>query len=254
MKIQFLSDLHREFYPGGKGSSPKIFYNADVVILGGDISTTPEGAAHYIKSIRGQTKGDILYIPGNHEYYGHEFPADRESYRSAVEAIPGVNLIDRSYYRDDDNKIIILCTTLWTDFDSHRGIGAATQGLNDLRLIRIDNSYDSITAYDLIEEHEKDKVWLVDQLRDFEDYTMIVATHHAPSIKSIHPQYHKDPLNSCFFADLENIIARYEPKYWFHGHTHHACEYKLGETTVICNPVGYPQERDTGYRDLLVEV
>lgn len=30
--------------------------------------------------------------------------------------------------------------------------------------------------------------------------------------------------------------------YWFFGHTHDAHKFKIGETRVMCNPRGYPNE------------
>jgi Icc-related predicted phosphoesterase len=32
------------------------------------------------------------------------------------------------------------------------------------------------------------------------------------------------------------------PALWLHGHTHGSCDYKLGDTRVVCNPMGYPGE------------
>jgi len=49
------------------------------------------------------------------------------------------------------------------------------------------------------------------------------------------------------------IVSR-EPKVVVHGHTHIGCEYSLGNTRVYCNPMGYPNENDSVYQPLIVEV
>jgi predicted phosphodiesterase len=41
---------------------------------------------------------------------------------------------------------------------------------------------------------------------------------------------------------------------WIHGHTHTPCQYVVGDTRVICNPIGYPRERATARLDCCVEV
>jgi hypothetical protein len=33
---------------------------------------------------------------------------------------------------------------------------------------------------------------------------------------------------------------------WIHGRTHVPCDYKLFGTRVVCNPKGYPSERQRG--------
>jgi len=33
-----------------------------------------------------------------------------------------------------------------------------------------------------------------------------------------------------------------QPKLWIHGHSHDRCDYTLGKTRVVANPLGYPNE------------
>ena len=33
-----------------------------------------------------------------------------------------------------------------------------------------------------------------------------------------------------------------QPKLWIHGHTHDRCDYAIGNTRVVANPLGYPTE------------
>ena len=43
-------------------------------------------------------------------------------------------------------------------------------------------------------------------------------------------------------------MDRPQIKLWTHGHTHHAFDYVIGETRVVCNPRGYEgYEGPTGW-------
>jgi len=55
---------------------------------------------------------------------------------------------------------------------------------------------------------------------------------------------------------MEDVIEKYRPELWVHGHTHVPCDYELFDTRIICNPGGYPEEnRRSGFReDLVVSV
>ena len=76
----------------------------------------------------------------------------------------------------------------------------------------------------------------------------VVISHHAPSPRSIAPQYEGNKLNPAFISDLETMIANNSIALWIHGHTHTAFDYRIGGTRVVCNPRGYqPYEADTGY-------
>jgi Icc-related predicted phosphoesterase len=71
----------------------------------------------------------------------------------------------------------------------------------------------------------------------------IVVTHHLPSAKSISPRFERSLLN-CYFANsLDDLIKKKRPKLWIHGRTHDPCRYTIGNTRLVCNPLGYPKER-----------
>jgi len=35
------------------------------------------------------------------------------------------------------------------------------------------------------------------------------------------------------------VMKDYCPDFWIHGHVHESHEYRIGQTTVSCNPRGY---------------
>ncbi len=45
---------------------------------------------------------------------------------------------------------------------------------------------------------------------------------------------------SCMYAtNLEDFILDTSPVAWFHGHSHDAMDYRIGNTRVTSNPRGY---------------
>ena len=64
MSLHIFSDLHLEFAPL---EPPDI--GADVVILAGDIHVQTLGVGWAVETFR----RPVIYVPGNHEYYGGHF-------------------------------------------------------------------------------------------------------------------------------------------------------------------------------------
>lgn len=76
----------------------------------------------------------------------------------------------------------------------------------------------------------------------------VVVTHHLPHPRSIAQQYARSSLNRFFVAqDAAELVERSGAQLWVHGHTHATCDYIVGETRVICNPRGYPNESRSGF-------
>jgi Icc-related predicted phosphoesterase len=84
----------------------------------------------------------------------------------------------------------------------------------------------------------------------------IVITHFPPSTKSIGPQYRDDPTNTYFVNNLDYLIEEIKPQLWVCGHVHHKHSYYIGDTLVVCNPLGYKGElhnKAVGYVPTIVE-
>jgi len=83
----------------------------------------------------------------------------------------------------------------------------------------------------------------------------VVITHYLPARASVHPQYKGSVLNPFFLCDMEELIQAKEPALWFHGHTHTSVDTLVGETRVVCNPLGYGQENARDFSlEKIVEV
>ncbi|MDX1480553.1 MAG: metallophosphoesterase [Woeseiaceae bacterium] len=247
MKLHVLSDLHTEF---ADFDVPKT--DANVVVLAGDIGVgiaAIEWVAQQIPSL------PVVYVPGNHEYYGQDISSTD---RLAEAAPTNVRVLDNKACAIDGVRF--LGSTLWTDF-KFDGEGEAWFARERAqRLIEdftaIQNGNRRFTPKDSIDLHRKSVAWLVDELEQGHAGPTVVVTHHLPAAPSVARRYRNNPLNPAFASRLEGIIEKYQPKLWIHGHTHVACDYEIYGTRVVCNPRGYPSESDArGFQpDLVIEL
>ena len=236
MKVQVLSDLHVEF--GNRLPPPA--HEADVVVLAGDIAPyRPDVLEMVAETYSGRR---VLYVPGNHEYYGGDIDAVREAMAGDCAAL-GLDMLDRRALTIDGVRFI--GATLWTDFaldGSAAVVGAqqtARQGMPDFRVIR--HGGVAFSPQESVRRHDGDRGFIEQELRSAADagLTAVVISHHAPTPRSIRPWYQGNALNPAFASHLDSLIARYAPPLWIHGHMHDSVDEQLGETRVVANPGGY---------------
>ncbi len=237
MKLHILSDLHVEcsdFDP------PET--DADLIVLAGDVGVGTGGIEW---AVRQPWEVPVIYVPGNHEYYHHDIGI-AEQLKSSAPA--NIHVLDQDVHEIEGVRF--LGATLWTDFRLY-GEGEAwfsrqkaKHSIDDFTAIRSGDG--RFTPEDSVQLHKTSKAWLVDELRKAFNGETVVVTHHLPATPSIASRYRNDPLNPAFASNLEDVIEKYEPDLWVHGHTHVACDYKIYGTRVVCNPRGYPSETSGG--------
>jgi 3',5'-cyclic AMP phosphodiesterase CpdA len=245
MRIHLLSDLHNEFEP----FTPEPL-DCDVVILAGDIDLKARGVEWAKQSF----SVPVLYVPGNHEFYGGHLAHTLEKLRAAQD--------DRVRVLDRDEVILagvrFLGAIMWTDFaatgNPHIAAFSAQNALNDFRQIRAEN-YRRIRPADLIALAVKTKDWLRDRLSEPFDGPTVVITHHAPTLRSLQDNPHAGThLDAAFANRWEDLMCSDQVALWVHGHSHTAVDYEVAGTRVVSNPRGYPGE-ETGFcPDLIIEV
>ncbi len=231
MKLHIMSDLHLEFSTFDPPAT-----DADVVVLAGDVGKGSNGITWARSAFPDK---EILYVPGNHEFYGTERLETLAAIRDAARDC-GVHLLD-----EDEvviNGVRFLGCILWTDFclfgddKKHQMMEVGQFGLNDFRVIREDNQ-GLFTPQRSIELHEKSLVWLKGKLDTPFDGKTVVVTHHLPSARSVVERFKDSSLSACFASELDGLFGRME--LWIHGHTHDNLDYEVNSTRVICNPRGY---------------
>jgi Icc-related predicted phosphoesterase len=244
LRIHILSDIHNEFRQlSGYGA------DADVTVLAGDIDLGEKGFA-WARSSFGDRP--VVYVAGNHEYYGHAIPSLTKKLLRKKD--PGnVRFLECS--ETIVGGIRFLGCTLWSDFDIGGDRAAAMQAsqarMNDYRKIRVSPRYRTLRPNDTALRNAASRRWLTAEVGKDPARTVVV-THHAPSIRSLNPVFSFDPVSGAYASDLEAFIAETRPALWIHGHTHYCVDYTIGDTRVISNQRGYPHMPVDGFDPGLV--
>lgn len=225
MKIQYFSDIHLEFGPCDLDSA-----EVDVVVAAGDISIGTTGLEWLSKA-----KYPVIYIAGNHEYYGGDMMHTLNELR-VQSRLHNINFLENDIFVT--GNVRFLGTTLWTDFDKQNReiMNYASISMNDYNYIGL-NGY-ILTPEDILNIHLKSKEWLLKELEKSFDGKTVVVTHHAPTTESWHGE-----LDSMYLYNYCNafnkLFKRFDIDLWIHGHIHSTSDYKINNTRIVCNPRGY---------------
>jgi predicted MPP superfamily phosphohydrolase len=226
MRVQLLSDLHFEFHRDDGRSFVESLDPAgvDVLVLAGDIAVGP-GIGPALDLFCGHySESTVVYVHGNHEFYGHA--------RAEVVAVT------RGAVARNENLV-------WLDASAAEIAGWRFLGapLWFARAPDADRLKPSMNDFSVIPGFER---WVYDEnaraLAFFESELRagdVVVTHHLPSQRSVARRFEGHPLNAFFVCDVEPLIRAREPALWFHGHSHASSLYSIGPTRVACNPFGY---------------
>jgi predicted phosphodiesterase len=240
MKLLIASDLHIEC--GG----PPFVVEPDpeaVLILAGDIGTATR-SDQIVGLFNSTAPGfrHVLYVIGNHEFYGMRFGETLPHLHAALSHLPNVTVAGHKLQTVVIDGVRFLLTTLWTDYTGDRELIA--RSINDHRLIFDDAGW-GMTPEALAMLHCD----VVDDLDADMRPGDVVVTHHLPSMACVAPEYADSLINGAFACnDLDALILERKPALWICGHTHSPVAVTIGQTPVIANPRGYPGERPGQYR------
>lgn len=286
LRIKLVSDLHLEFCDIDIQNNKEY----DVLILSGDIMISqdmhdhpePANTADQAAIANGTGLGrrqqaaqlfrdfikrcsfqfpHVIYVAGNHEFYHGKFFAGVDYLRTECAKYPNVYFLERDSKIIDD--VVFVGGTLWTDMNRQDPLTMQhiIQCMNDFSIIRNDkNGYARLHPRDVVERHYATLRYIETVVEEHKDKRCVVVGHHSPSLQSVHPQYsHESLMNGGYHSDLSEFILDHpQIVLWTHGHTHHAFDYKIGETRIVCNPRGYHSDgysEDTDWDpNILLEV
>jgi Icc-related predicted phosphoesterase len=256
LRIWPISDLH---LARAEGWSTGHIPDADVAVVAGDVCEGVVPAVDWL-SIHIRPHMPVVFVPGNHEFYGECLP---QALMAAKDAATQADI----HLLDGDAVIIngarFVGATLWTDYALHGegfrvgSIMAARTGLNDHRRVAWSKQpWLRFRPEEAEALHHQSLLQIESHLAQRHDGPTVVVTHHAPHPLSLPDKFRSSLLSSAYASDLIDLITRCGPDLWVHGHTHHAVDYHLGNTRFLSNPRGYTHERKaTGFEpQLVVEV
>ena len=198
MRIQVLSDLHLEF---GPIDLPKI--EADLVVLAGDVHVKLNG----IRWIRDNfSSTPVIYLAGNHEYYGEKHPRLLEKIREEAKGT-NIHLLENESLELGGYRFF--GATLWTDMalhgDYHIGFGEALR-MNDYKRIRKTPSYRKMRPVDTRALHMETVRHLEKFMESGDPRESVVITHHAPSLRSLPERRRDEPISCAYASHLDSFI------------------------------------------------
>lgn len=236
MKLQVYGDIHTEFEPF---DAPRT--EADVIVLAGDIGVD-RGGLDFAADLAARCP--VIYVAGNHEFYRSALPELSDQLRAEAHS-RGVHFLENEAVVIDGVRF--LGCTLWSDFalfgEEHRieAMAFAQIGMTDYRVIRKSPAMTRLAPRDTIAVCRRSVDWLRRELAGDAPPTVVV-THHAPSIRSIPERFMDDLLSAAFASGFDELVESSGAALWIHGHTHHCVDYRIGNTRVVSNQRGYPEE------------
>lgn len=242
MKIRLLSDLHTEFRLPYKTASFSRYKGEDVLVLAGDIASGSTNVMDVIKFFKDQGFPHIVYVAGNHEYYGTSIEDFNTKMREKCAKLDNVYFLNRDSV--DIDGVQFIGATLWTNFrDDPMAALLAKKYIADFKYIR-DFTTNDAKAMQLI-----DWDFISRETFKHQDKHSVVVTHFLPTDACISPRF-RDPrfsdLNPYFANDLAKKIEAFTNVTWLFGHTHDAVDTVCGSTRLVCNPHGYYNAMNDG--------
>lgn len=243
MNIQLASDLHLDLlhprWPQERLISQA--QDADVLVLAGDIHKGTL-AVETFAQWSAQSHVPIIYIAGNHEFYGDSLDAVEQRLRESA-AAAGI------HYLQQDALILggvrFLGCTMWTDYRL-RSMYSQAHVMEDVQQrvqdhFHIQTGSQAFTPQDALDQHAASRRWLTQELAKPFDGKTVVITHHGPHPLSVHPRYVGDKRNGAYVSDLSALMPNVD--LWLHGHVHDSFDYQVGRCRVVANPAGYVRNR-----------
>lgn len=207
-QIFLASDLHHEIW--GISGPVKVPDGAEIVVIAGDLKDMPR-ALETCGQTADSTGLPVIFVPGNHEYYRHEYQAMTDL----------ANIYEHENVYVLINKAVVikgirfLGTPLWTNFlafgEETQSIfmRIAEQNINDFIAIR--HNQKPITAEIMLGWHLEARAFLEDELQKPFAGKTVVVTHFTPSYALCHERFKNSEISPYFNAQCDELIERYKP-------------------------------------------
>ena len=250
MKICLLSDLHLDFHFDGGVEFVRFLTipeDCDLTIVAGDLCQADHWRWHQSIQEICQKSKQVLYVLGNHEYYNSSILEVDVRAHKLPNAFPNLIVASRAVILSKKeipalNDLKLLAGTLW--FPNAPDQHLYKQYLNDFGFIE-----------QLEPEIYQRNYRFTELLDKVKSEPSIVVTHHLPSYQSVNPKYSDSPINRFFVGgEFQEEVKDSQVKVWCHGHSHDAVNYKIGNTRIVSDPAGCPNEIPVFWEPLIVDI
>jgi Icc-related predicted phosphoesterase len=240
MRVWLLSDIHH--HAGWPFEAPAVAPDADVIVIAGDVTEElGRRALPWIADTFLRYDIPVIYIPGNHDFYGAHLDFEVRKAQLVAEH-HGIHLLATG------QSVVIADTrfvgaTVWNDFDlgrwGHFAEQEAIKWMVDYRRIRTGSDFRRALPKDTIAQHYAQRHRIEQLLSQPFDGPTVVVTHHAPLERSLQKGRAETELDAAYVSDLTEVIEKFQPELWLHGHIHVSHDYRHDQTRVVTNPRGY---------------
>lgn len=152
MKLWVGSDFHIDATRGWDLPPPNARPNFDVLVIAGDLIPRVERGVAWLR--KRVTDRPVVYVPGNHEFYGCDIDRTVAKARQAA-AGTNVHIIQNDTVMIDN--VLFVGATLWTNFElfrnRHLAMRCAADGMNDYRKIRKRGYAERLRPTDTLARH-----------------------------------------------------------------------------------------------------
>ena len=196
--IYELSDIHLEHYRDVNAAIKFLEYirpveTADVLVLAGDIwSLHNDICLIYLDEFR-KWAVEIVYVPGNHEWYGTNPHGDGFTMLQALNN-EGLRVLGRDFYKSFTYEgMRFVGTTCW--YPSNALVQRKLMSWSDTAHIR-----GFLSWWQTNQQLEREHLWANVQKDD------IVVSHMLPIWECVSPQFQADSYNCLYVACLDDLI------------------------------------------------
>lgn len=236
MLIWILSDLHLELTRGWDLPPANARPQFDVMVIAGDLVTRMErGVAWLLERVRDRP---VLYVPGNHEFYGCDIDKTVEKARHAA---AGTNLHILQNDAVTIDGTLFAGATLWTDFElfgsREHAMSLAAEVMNDYRKIRNNSYLNRLRPADTVARHFESRAFIERVVRETRADRRVVITHCGCVRDAMKAGTETDLLSSAYTSDCSQLLEHVD--LWIYGHTHESRDFTISGTRIVSNAKGY---------------
>ncbi|MGN0203565.1 MAG: metallophosphoesterase [Coprococcus sp.] len=251
MRIGLISDLHIDInknYPilemTAEAADAK---EADVLVIAGDISETPEVTLSAMEQLRRLCSCPVYYVPGNHDMWNKNCPGMKtediyRAYREDNCCLSGKKVV----LEKDGVRLALTGDIGWYDYSmasseytreqlERMSIGARTWQDKLFNQWTDNNELQMSVSLEKLEK----------QLMACGDLPVLAVTHMLPVRDFCVPESQKDwGFFNAFLGStaLEELYQHYPVRYAVCGHVHYRSQVKRNGILYICPCLGYHSE------------
>ena len=228
---EVISDTHLNMWKYKPDQLMKIFsLKAPNLILAGDIGDPDEPTLYRFLELARHKYKRVLYIPGNHEFYGTE-PGSKKN--------PALVL---DWFQKLDDQ--------WSNFHFFYRRNELIDGIRVIGATCWSTAPSLEKWAQLISAEGKKDVEFIEQGLSKSKETTLVISHYPSNLRVIQENFKGKLSLFNYGQDLERL---YRPPLhtWVFGHVHQKHDfsvpyssmlYGIGKVRILCNPYGYPNE------------